>query len=106
MLSLEAYQRRVTGKGQAYKERIQEVVKCTLCDKELQKRRFRYHMRFSHNQTVMVKITIEVDHQEFHWTHGSPCPVYDCPFDPVGSRSYSTRRHVVFRHTDSELTIY
>jgi Reverse transcriptase (RNA-dependent DNA polymerase) len=49
-MSTQAYNRRITGEGQTYRERMQVIVECPICYTEMQKASLPQHLMSIHNE--------------------------------------------------------
>mgnify|MGYP006185761241 CR=1 FL=1 len=124
-MSKDAYERKVTGKGDTYKEKQQEEVECERCQKVVQKRHLQKHKQTQGCKRAPGRLNDEKTNSakaEGILVYGQPieifgvtasyhcsmprgrvvrCPVENCP-SKTGNR-WLMRRHFQQMHQQSQL---
>ena len=85
-ISNHAYQRRLTGTGSSYRERMAEPITCPEpdCEKILQRRRLKDHLLLDHNSSNNRTPSAEIRPPigDYTWEVGDFCPVEGCGYPP------------------------
>ena len=105
----EAYDRKVTGRGQTHRERMAEKISCPICNKEMRRQSLKQHGKRCHDRDdleIGVSGPESEEEQELEsQTHTvscvpvgtkTACPVNGCK--ATAGSAYLLRRHFVARH--------
>ena len=106
--SIQAYNRRMTGEGQSYKERGATQVCCPICGDNLQQRSMKNHLKFKHGgepvpteerDTSLEEVEAEgifTCNMSKEYNARAPCPVPGCK--ATIARRDGMRKHFLYRH--------
>lgn len=108
-----AYRNLMTDKCDSYEDHGCQVVKCSLCEKHMQRRCLERHLQCNHadsqgtQKVEFFSPTPDRCNMPRRWVVEKPpvaCPVPFCPY--MATTIMGLHRHMAFRHEDDELHIY